>query len=283
MTGNWPRNVERAKTVEGVPQLFVVHEHYALLWRLASRPEPAHTRVELEVVNKFIPGPVTVYNTVGEIRGTEKPDEYVVCGAHLDSWDLGQGTTDNGTGSCTVLETARILGKAAQEGIRPKRTIRFILFTGEEEGLWGSRRYVEAHPADMPKTSAAFIHDTGTGRVVGVNAVGSEAIKETFDRELVSLKELGVSVNLGRGGGGGGGSDHATFQGVGVPGVMYQQDRAEYGFTHHSQSDTLDKAREPDLIESAQVMAICALRTANLPELLPRIPVNPGRRGGGGN
>jgi hypothetical protein len=282
MTGQWPRDVERANTVEGVPRLFVVHEHYALLWRLASRPAPAVTRVELEVTNKFIPGPVTVYNTVGEIRGTEKPDEYVVCGAHLDSWDLGQGTTDNGTGSCTVLEAARILGKAAQEGIRPKRTIRFILFSGEEEGLWGSRRYVEAHAADMPKTSAAFIHDTGTGRVVGLNAVGSEAIKETFDRELVALKDLGVSVSVGRGGGGGGGSDHATFQGVGVPGVMYQQDRAEYSFTHHSQSDTLDKAREPDLVQSAQVMAICALRTANLPELLPRIPVT-GRRGGGGN
>jgi hypothetical protein len=277
MTGNWPRNVERANSVEGPARLFIVHEHYALLWRLASRPEPAVTRVEFEVTNKFTPGPVTVYNTVGEIRGSEKPDEYVVCGAHLDSWDLAQGTTDNGTGSMTVLETARILGKAAAEGHRPRRTIRFILFTGEEEGLWGSKRYVETHAAELPKISAAFINDTGTGRVVGTGAVGVAAIKDIFDRELVSLKDLGVTISAGRGGGGGGGgSDHASFNGVGVPGIIYQQDRAEYTFTHHSQSDTLDKAREPDLIQCAQVMAICAIRVANLDSLLPR-------NAGGGN
>src|SRR5205085_11399544 len=105
---------------------------------------------------KFIPGPVTVYNPVGEIRGAEKPDELVVVGAHLDSWDLGQGTTDNGTGSCVVLETARILAKS---GAKPKRTIRFVLFTGEEEGLYGSKAYVAEHKDEMPKTSMALVHD----------------------------------------------------------------------------------------------------------------------------
>src|SRR5580700_1728869 len=109
----------------------MVHEHYSMLYRLASRTD-AVTRVEVEIENKFIAGPITVYNTVGEVRGSEKPDEIVVVGAHLDSWDLGTGTTDNGTGSCVVLETARAVAALAAQGQRPKRTIRFILFTGEE-------------------------------------------------------------------------------------------------------------------------------------------------------
>src|SRR5258708_36719681 len=100
-----------------------------MLWRLASRPES--TSIELDIANKFIPGPIIVNNVIGEIRGSEKPDEVVVVGAHLDSWDLGQGTTDNGTGTCIVLEAARLLARA---GTPPRRTVRFILFTGEEQG-----------------------------------------------------------------------------------------------------------------------------------------------------
>src|SRR5262249_59827259 len=121
-TGSWRGN-DRASGAEPLPALFMAHEHYALLYRLATRPEPARTRVELEVTNKLIPGPLTVYNTMGEIPGSDKPDELVVVGAHLDSWDLAQGTTDNGTGSCVVLEAARIL---ARSGVRPRRTIRLL-------------------------------------------------------------------------------------------------------------------------------------------------------------
>jgi Zn-dependent M28 family amino/carboxypeptidase len=274
MTGGW-RNTERADAGEPLPTLFVTHDHYSLLWRLANRPAPAKTRVEVEVTNKFIPGPVTVYNTVGEIRGSEKPDEFVVVGAHLDSWDLGQGTTDNGTGSCVVLETARILAKS---GVKPKRTIRFVLFTGEEEGLYGSRAYVNAHKEEMARTSLALVHDTGTGKVVGIGTQRHEALKPIFDRELVSLKDLGVKEINNRGMGG---SDHQSFDSMGVPGIMFQQDPAEYRFTHHSQSDTLDKAREPDLIQGAQVMSVAALRFANLDSLLPHHEVRTGRRGAG--
>src|SRR5947209_1469371 len=144
--------------------LAVAHEHYALLHRLASRGEPHRTRIELEVSNKFIPGPIKVLNTIGEIKGSEKPDEVVVVGAHLDSWDLGQGTVDNGTGTCVVLETARILAKLPA----PKRTIRFILFTGEEQGLNGSKAYVEQHKEELPRISACLVHDTGTGKVKGL-------------------------------------------------------------------------------------------------------------------
>jgi carboxypeptidase Q len=265
MTGSW-RGTDRVNATEPLPSLFVVHEHYAQLYRLATRPAPAKTCVEVEIDNKFIPGPVAVYNTVGEIPGTEKPDEIVVLGAHLDSWDLGQGTTDNGTGSCVVLETARILVKS---GIRPKRTIRFVLFTGEEQGLHGSKEYVKSHKGEMAKTSMALVHDTGTGKVVGFYMQGREVCKPILEKELVSLKELGVteynmnSMN---------GTDHASFDDdkVNVPGFAVMQDPVEYSFSHHSQSDTLDKAREPDLIQGAQVLAVAGVRVANLPNLLPR-------------
>jgi hypothetical protein len=263
MTGSWQGD-DRVNAGEPLPSLFVAHEHYAQLYRLATRPEPARTRVEVEIDNKLIPGPVPVYNTVGEIPGAEKPDEFVVLGAHLDSWDLGQGTTDNGTGSCVVLEAARILAKS---GIRPKRTIRFVLFTGEEQGLHGSREYVKRHKDEMAKMSMALVHDAGTGRVLGIGLQGRAVLKSIMEKELVSLKELGVTgIDLR----GMGGTDHLSFERVNVPGFAVRQDPVEYRFSHHSQSDTLDKAREPDLIQGTQVMAVAALRVANLPQLLPR-------------
>jgi hypothetical protein len=263
MTGSW-RGADRASGPEPMPAVFVCHEHYALLYRLATRPAPARTRIEIEINNRFIPGPITVYNTVGEIPGSEKPDEFVIVGAHLDSWDLAQGTTDNGTGTSVVLETARILARC---GVRPKRTIRFVLFSGEEQGLHGSRAYVQQHKDELPRTSAALIHDTGTGRVIGWGLQGRAAVKPLLEAELVSLKEVGFQELSLRGMGG---SDHMAFEQAGVPGFAVQQDMTEYRLTHHSQSDTFDKAREADLIQGAQVMAVTAMRLANLPTLLPR-------------
>jgi Zn-dependent M28 family amino/carboxypeptidase len=262
MTGSWPGN-DRVSGADPLPTLFVVHEHYSQIHRLATRQGGAPTRVEVEISNKLTPGPIPVYNTIGEIRGSEKPDEYVILGAHIDSWDLGQGTTDNGTGTCVVLEAARILSKS---GIKPKRTIRFCLFSGEEQGLYGSREYVKAHQTELPKTSMCLVHDTGTGKVQGIGLQGRESVKPILEPELVSLKELGCAdINLRSMPG----SDHQSFEAAGVPGFAAQQDWAEYRFTHHSQSDTLDKAKEPDLIQGAQVLAVAALRVANLPQLLP--------------
>jgi hypothetical protein len=262
MTGSWGGR-DRGNN-DPLPTLFVTHDHYAMLHRLATRPEPAKTRMEIEVTNKLIPGPHIVYNTVGEIKGSEKPDEFVVLGAHIDSWDLGQGTTDNGTGTCVVLEAARILAKSP---VKPKRTIRFVLFSGEEQGLHGSRAYVNQHKDDLAKTTAAVVHDTGTGKVVGLSLMGREALKATMEGELATLKELGVTDISTRSMSG---SDHQSFEGQSVPGFMFRQDPAEYRLTHHSQSDTLDKAREPDLIQGAQVMSVIAMRLANREAMLPR-------------
>mgnify|MGYP000950771064 CR=1 FL=1 len=270
-TGAW-RGEDRANAPEPLPSLFVAHEHYALLHRLASRPAPAKTKVEVEITNKFIPGPLTVYNTVGEIPG-EKADEFVVMGAHLDSWDLAQGTTDNGTGSCVVLEVARALAKS---GVKPQRTIRFVLFTGEEQGLHGSKAYVKRHAAEMAKTSVALVHDTGTGKVLGFGLQGREAIKPILDRELVSLKNLGFTGVTLRSMGG---TDHLSFEAANVPGFACQQDIDEYRLTHHTQSDTFDKAKEPNLIQGAQVLGITAMRIANLPTLLPRERPKPPLKG----
>ena len=127
-----------------------------------------------------------VYNTVAEIRGTEKPDEVVIIGGHLDSWDLGTGATDNGTGSMAVLEAARALQKL---GVKPKRTIRFVLFTGEEQGLNGSRAYVKAHASELAKISAVLVHDSGTGKVLTVGLMANYAARETMDHVLYPLGE----------------------------------------------------------------------------------------------
>ncbi|HEY1187750.1 MAG TPA: M28 family peptidase [Gemmata sp.] len=266
-TGSWGRT-DRVAAENGIARVFMAHEHYALLYRLASR-EKEKTRVEVEIENTFIPGPIVVYNTIGEIKGSEKPDEVVVVGAHLDSWELGSGTTDNGTGSCVVLETARAIATLAKAGNRPKRTIRFCLFTGEEQGLHGSYKYVEKYKDELPKHSLAIVHDTGTGKVTGFGLQGRTYMKDSLDKELAALKGLDGWKGL-TAGGIGGGTDHWPFHKAGVPGFACNQDIDEYRLTHHTQSDTFDKAKEPNLIQGAQVMAVTAMRIANLPDLLPR-------------
>jgi hypothetical protein len=262
-TGGW-FGTDRPSAVKKLSTVAVAHEHYAMLHRLTMRPAPAKTRMELEVTNKFIPGPIKVYNTIGEIRGTEKPDEVVVVGAHLDSWDLGQGTVDNGTGTCVVLETARTLVKCPA----PKRTIRFILFTGEEQGLHGSKAYVDQHKDELSRISACLVHDTGTGKVLTLGWLGDrDPLKKILEAELESLKELGVKDVCGRGFGG---SDHASFSKVGVPGMAFNQEVAGYRFGHHSQADTMELVREADLVQGVQVMAVTAMRLANMDQLLPQ-------------
>ncbi len=278
-TGGW-REGDRATPQEPIPGLFMAHEHYALLHRLASRAKPGEEpKVTLEVSNTFVPGPITVYNTVGEITGATKPDEIVVIGAHLDSWDLASGTTDNGTGSSIVMEVARTLSTLAKAGHRPARTIRFVLFTGEEQGLYGSKRYCERHKDELAKHTLALVHDTGTGKVTGFGLQGRANILPILEPQLETLKTIDgwKGLNLDRMGG----TDHLSFDAAGVPGFACRQDMDEYRLTHHTQSDTLDKAKEPNLIQGAQVIAITALRVANLPEMLPRMPKPEPKKGRG--
>lgn len=265
---------DRASASNRLPRVNVAHNHYDLLYRMATNPTGPRPRLELEVSNKFIPGPVKVFNTVGEIKGGEKPDEYVVVGAHLDSWDLGTGTTDNGTGTSVILETARVLAKSP---IKPKRTVVFVLFSGEEQGLHGSKEFVRKHKDLLAKTSVALVHDTGTGRVTGIGTGGGRAgYVGVMERELVSLKDLGVTDFTAAVGGG---SDHQSFASATVPGFMLTQDMSYYRYTHHTQADLFDAAIEPNLIQGAQVMAVTAMRIANLNLLLPRTA---GRQGMGG-
>ena len=250
--------------IGAIPSAFITGEGYRMLWRMLKH---APVTVELEITNSFSDKPVEVYNTVGEIRGSEKPDEVVILGAHLDSWDLGTGSTDNGTGSAAVLEAARALMKS---GVKPKRTIRFVLFSGEEEGLVGSKMYVQAHKNDLDKVSAVLVHDTGTGRVLTIGLHDNYQAREIVDQVLAPLGELKLlEPSMQRTFG----TDHASFDDVGVPGFWCIQNGAEYSKTHHSQSDTFDKVWKDDLNQGAQVLAAWAYNTAQLPAMLPRRPL----------
>jgi carboxypeptidase Q len=266
MTGLGGRNYDIAP----IPAAFVSSESYGLLWRLLQR---GPVEVELDLKNSIGDKPVAVYNTVAEIRGSEKPDETVLLGAHLDSWDLGTGTTDNGTGTTIVMEAARALQKS---GLRPKRSIRFVLFSGEEQGLNGSRAFVAAHKEELPKFSAALIHDIGTGRVISISLMRNYQDREIMDKVVAPLHSVGLLELSERWMTG---SDHASFEEAGVPGFFCVQDPAQYFETHHSQADTFDQAHETDLVEGAQVMAVWAYNVAQLPDLLPRKPAAPAAAG----
>lgn len=252
-----------------LPTAYLAPESYDLLWRLMEGGGPVE--VELTVAGcRFSDGPVEVYNTVAEIPGSEKPDEVVILGAHLDSWDLATGASDNGTGVSVVLEAARALRKL---NLQPRRTIRFVLFTGEEQGLHGSRAYVDAHKDELNKVSAVLVHDGGTGRVTTIGLGSNPQVYDMLRpalaplRQMMNLEELSLRRVTG--------SDHASFDRVGVPGFYALQDRATYSQTHHSQADTFDKVNREDLISGAQLLAAFAYNVAQLDDLLPRRPQAP--------
>lgn len=273
-TGGW-RGTERPSLTNKLPTLSLAHDSYAMLYRLATRGGDVKTRLELEVTNKFIPGPIKVFNVIGEIRGSEKPDEVVVVGAHIDSWDLGQGTTDNGTGTCVALEVARLISRS---GIKPKRTIRFCLFSGEEQGLYGSRYHVEKNKDGMAKISAALMHDVGTGKINGLGVGNRPPIATLLEKELTSLKPLGLVDFKTRSFPG---SDHQSFESKGVPGFLMVQDSAYYTVSHHTAADTPERLRPEDLVQGATVIAVTAVRIANLDQMLPRDASGGKQRAGG--
>ncbi|QOJ01574.1 MAG: M20/M25/M40 family metallo-hydrolase [Phycisphaeraceae bacterium] len=256
--------------------------------------------VEVDMKHTFTPGPIPVYNTIAEIRGTEKPDEYVIVSGHLDSWDGpgSQGATDNGTGSSVTIEAARIL---AAVGAKPKRSILFILWTGEEQGLRGSRGFVRAHEDKLPKISAVFVDDGGTNYQGGLPAADTmveylaaatapvnNVFFSTVDNKYlnVNIRGTGDRINTH------GSSDHAPFNAVGVPGFFWDEvGRADYSFGWHTQNDTFELGIPEYLQQSAVCSAITAYNLACAPDLLPRAkprdenaggPAAGGGGGGGG-
>ncbi len=226
------------------------------------------------------PGGVPVHNTIAEIVGTELPDEVVIVSAHLDSWNGpgSEGCTDNGTGSAVTLEAARIL---AAVGAKPRRTIRFILWTGEEQGLLGSKAYVEANKASLEKISCVFVDDGGTNFQGGLQCVaamadmlaGATAPVNGAFLDDVTGKPLLVNVRVLEKMPRGGGSDHASFNAAGVPGFFWDEvGRATYGRGWHTQFDTLDLAVPRYLEQASTCSAVTAYRLACAPTLLPRAP-----------
>lgn len=235
--------------------------------------------IELDLQHTLTKGPFPVYNTIAEIRGSEKPDEYVIVSAHLDSWDGpgSQGATDNGTGSAVTMEAARLLMAA---GAKPKRTILFILWTGEEQGLLGAREWVKANEALWPKISACFVDDGGTNYQGGLPAADvmvdylAAATAPLNNRFFDEVDQKSLNINIRPTGAklqSHSGSDHAAFNAVGVPGFFWDEEgRADYGFGWHTQHDRLELAIPSYLKQSAASSAITAYNLACAPELLPR-------------
>lgn len=248
--------------VSPVPQVLIANEDYDQFQRLIRRGE--RVRFEANIVNSFTRDDLKQYNTVAELRGTDAPDEVVLVGAHLDSWDLATGGTDNGTGAIAVLEAARIL---AASGVHPKRTIRFVLFSGEEEGLFGSQAYAASHIRDLDHYQAVLVLDNGTGRITGMALQGHDDLADmwrTMFQPVDSLGPLTVRPGIKTG------TDHLSFTQYDVPGFNYDQLTAGYNHTHHSQIDDYDHTVPADVAQAATIMAVNAWQLADLPELLPR-------------
>jgi len=245
-----------------LPQVVVTHEDYALFDRLLQADTTP--RLAVSISNTVTRDSVPQWNTVAEIRGSERPGQVVIVGAHLDSWDLGTGTTDNGTGAMCALEAARII---ARSGLRPKRSIRFVLFTGEEQGLIGSRKYAEAHAAEADSIQAVIVLDNGTGAISGQALQGRTDLDGLWRAVLAPVARLGADSVVNRNKTG---TDHLSFLPYGVPGFNFNQLERGYGHTHHSQSDTYDMAVASDLMQASAVMAVSAYELANLPGLIPR-------------
>lgn len=287
-------NFGKADRHVGVPTLTLVQEHYNLLHRLLEDDHPVE--LEVEVKAKFHRRDPMAYNTVAEIPGSDLADEVVMLGGHLDSWHLGTGATDNAAACAVMMEAMRILKVL---DLKPRRTVRIGLWSGEEQGLLGSRHYVEQQFASRPESedeeqlklprmlrkptwplqlksghdnfSAYFNLDNGGGKIRGVWSQQNAAVMPIFEAWLAPFTDLGaetVSINNT------GGTDHQAFDRVGLPGFQFIQDPMDYrSRTHHTQLDTLDHVVREDLMQAAVVVASFAYHAAMRDEKLPRKPM----------
>jgi carboxypeptidase Q len=221
-------------------------------------------RIRLNVQNTFSSGPVETANVVGEIRGREHPEEIFVVGAHLDSWDLSEGATDNGMGSASVLAAAEAIVRA---GVKPRRTIRFVLFAGEEQGLLGSIAYVKAHQSEMANHLGDLVLDEGQGPVKELQLGGRDDLVAAFRpflSEMANIHPVAVNDKVEFG------SDTGPFIMAGLPGINMQQDSPDYKYTHHSAADALEAVKPEVLAQDATLMALTAYWIADRPDRLAK-------------
>jgi carboxypeptidase Q len=278
----------------GITTVGLAPEHYARIARLVDAKKDVE--LEIDVRARYHEDDLNAFNTVAEIPGSTKKNELVIMGAHLDSWHTGTGATDNASGVAVMMEAARILKSL---GVAPKRTIRIALWAGEEQGLLGSRAYVEQHvgkraePKDpeqkklpswartekgeltkLPehgKISAYFNYDNGTGRIRGIYAQENAAVVPLFTAWLQPLHDLGATTVTMRNTGS---TDHVPFDEAGVPAFQFIQDEVEYSTrTHHTNWDTFERLQREDLMQAAVVVATFVWETANREEMLPRKPL----------
>ncbi|MDO5654737.1 MAG: M20/M25/M40 family metallo-hydrolase [Flavobacteriaceae bacterium] len=260
---------------KNIPMISMNPEDYGMIYRLAkfsSKP-----KLKINVENKT-GKPVPTYNSIGEIRGTEKPDEYVVLSAHLDSWDGGTGATDNATGTILLMETMRILKKFYPN---PKRTIIAGHWGSEEQGLNGSRAYVQDHMDMMPKIQAVFNQDNGTGRFSRISGMGFLHAYDFMGRWMKPVPEhiRNEVETIYPGIPSGGGSDYASFLAAGVPAFFLLSNSWDYGnYTWHTQLDTYDKIVFEEVRNNAIMLAIMTYMACEEPELVDRerikMPIN---------
>ncbi|HLB54423.1 MAG TPA: M20/M25/M40 family metallo-hydrolase, partial [Gemmatimonadales bacterium] len=261
--GHMDGRTARDSVYNPVPHLIVAHEQFGTLYRVAQRGLPV--KLEISLQTRFLDDNRFPTNVIAEIPGTDKADELVMIGAHYDSWHSGTGATDNGAGSVVMMEAMRIL-KAV--GLPLRRTVRIALWTGEEQGLIGSRSWIRMHRAELPKISAYLNVDNGTGRLRGIWDQSNSAAIPIFQQILAPFQDLGVvAVTHGNTGG----TDHLSFVAAGVPGFNFRQDPIEYSTrTHHSNVDTYERLVIEDLKQAATVVAWTAYVLANRPEMMPR-------------
>jgi carboxypeptidase Q len=258
---------------KAVPTIVMSNEDYGRISRILA--DGTEVTLEFDVVNRVYPEGKTSYNTVAEIPGTDKADEVIMLGGHLDSWHAATGATDNAIGCAIMMEAARILQTL---GAKPRRTIRVALWSGEEEGLLGSQAYVKAHfgafenpKPGYEKFGGYFNIDSGTGRVRGAGVFGPPEAADIMRKILAPFKDDGVvgavasrSRNLG-------GSDNTSFSQAGLPGIGMGQDPIEYQtHTWHTNLDTYERILEDDVKKDAVTVAWCIYQLAMRDDLLPR-------------
>ena len=260
---------------KALPTVVMRNEDYGRIARILADGTPVE--LEFTIVNKVYPEGRTAYNAIAEIPGTDKKDEIVMLGGHLDSWQSATGATDNAIGCATMMEAARIL-KAI--GVAPRRTIRVALWSGEEQGILGSQAYVKAHfgSFENPKQPeysklAAYLNiDSGTGRARGAGVFGPPSAAAVVRDALAPFKDLGVAGASATTSRAIAGTDSTSFNNAGLPGVGFGQDPIEYNtHTHHTNLDTYERVIEDDVKASAMAIAATLYHLAMRDEMLPRL------------